>query len=212
MNDLPAWLQAFAAIMALAIATWTVRETKAAADKALREARADKERRDELRACVVAASIILDLTSLHGNVSRVVDALFNSDRPIQRVRNFNGNMSLEATDEALIKAVNVPSIEVPQMLTNNLGRLHWLGNPAGPALLVIMSMVFLANVKLERFKKDVSLQGSRNLAGWLNELKSDLDLILASLQQVQLKVESLISGSDDVTNQPRAPWWTRPPR
>ena len=211
MTDLPAWLQAFAAIVALGIATWTVRETKAASDKAIREARRDSEVRDDLRARIVAATIIVDLEVLRGNIERVSDALFNRSRPIQRAWNFNDQTREEHRGGRLIDAVADLDVELPAMLKGSLGRLHWLGHPNAQVTLIVVGLVFQVNSLLSKMKQDVKAQGPHNLSGWLDQLEPLLVLLTSSLQQTQVKIEEIHSRSDESNLVMKSPWWTRPP-
>ncbi len=180
--------------------------------EAIREAKAVEKRKDDLKARMVAASIVLDLVALEGSVESVYARLFDPDRPIQQARNFADPQLPPSKAEALGHSVSDMTIELPSMLKDNLGRLHWLGHPTGQEMLLLMSIVFQSNAVLAKMTRDVLRQGRRNLADWLDQIGPQLDLSLATLRQTHAKVEALHSQSDAPVSVTRQPWWTRPPR
>jgi hypothetical protein len=124
MNDLPAWLQAFAAVVALVISVWaTIRATSI------------ETRKDRLQAHGIAVAIYPELLKLKTTIDdmrSVVAALIRHDQSALAqgmAANVDGNLK----------------IEIPSMLDRNLDRLFLLGDAAGPACLQLVTVILQHN-------------------------------------------------------------------
>src|SRR4051794_22544659 len=112
MKDLPAWLQAFAAIVALGISVW-----------ATLKATAGDKRRDRLQSHGIAVAIYPEILKLKVTIQNTRDAL-------AKLKKRNSHL----VGQNVSSSVQLPGyIEIPLMLDRNIDRLFMLGDIAGPA-------------------------------------------------------------------------------
>jgi hypothetical protein len=118
-QERPAWLQAFAALAALAIGAIAI----------FREGHAVR-RRERLEAQAIAVVIYAELLMLPATIARVRAGL-------QRIRSFSGQQMGQAMGAQISQA----HIDLPPMLDRNIDRLFLLGKPAAPTCLQLVSII-----------------------------------------------------------------------
>src|SRR5258708_3422376 len=118
-RDLPAWLQAFAAIVALVISVVALWQTNAV-----------ERRRDRMRARGIAVAVYPELLKL-------CDAVRDTDQGLARLK----QRSTTLVGQAIGATVQTGVIAVPYMLERNVDNLYLLGEPAGPACLQLVNVL-----------------------------------------------------------------------
>lgn len=120
MKDLPAWLQAFAAIIALGISVW-----------ATLKATAGDKRRDRLQSHGIAVAIYPEILKLEAIIPSTRDALVE-------FKERNSHL----VGQSVSSSVQLKGyIQIPPMLDRNIDRLFMLGNIAGPACLQLVNLL-----------------------------------------------------------------------
>ncbi|MDR3528102.1 MAG: hypothetical protein P4L57_12570 [Rhizomicrobium sp.] len=115
---LAAWLQAFAAIVALVISAWAVVSTGA-----------EERRRDRLRARSIAVAIYPELLKL----DVVIDQM---TRHVERLKTMD-----RVVGQNVASAVYGAQLTIPTMIERNIDNVYLLGEPAGPAILQLVNMI-----------------------------------------------------------------------
>ena len=209
MTDLASWLQAFAAIVALGLSTWSVFEARGAARTTRENTRADAKAQDNLRARMMAATIVIELQVLSGDLERLAAYLHRLPKMIAQENQSGTYTGLNVQGDMGARA----KIELPHMLDRNLDRLHWLGHPLGEAMLLLVSLVFSLNGLLSQMTTHLKDDQKRDISGWLEQINPHLNLTRNTLVQVQDKVTKLTDDDQaQPVNQPTTPWYRRPPQ
>jgi hypothetical protein len=112
-KDLPAWLQAIAAIVALAISVWAVLRANAV-----------ERRRDNIRAHGIAVAIYPEILRIPVEVENV----------FTRLADLRANYG-HLVGQSIAVNFQMAQITLPSMLERNVDNLYYLGEPAGPACL-----------------------------------------------------------------------------
>jgi hypothetical protein len=197
MKDLPSWLQAFAALVALGVSTWAILATKAASSAALAEARKDAKARDDLRARMIAASIVTELEVLEGRIEQA-SAVFDRERSLDDILRHSLSDTMENA-----------RIGLPPMVERSLDRLHWLGDPAGETMLLLISLIFQVDGLIGRMAADFRHQGTDNMGGWMELFEQSIANLRTALEKAKIEVGALHFGpegypADMVLSDPKA--------
>ncbi len=155
LKDLPAWLQAFAAIVALGISVWAVWQTNAG-----------ERRKDRLRAHGIAVAIYPELLKLTGVLQNVRDSL-------ARLKT-NSRVLVGQTIAATVQTGKVP---IPPMLERNVDNFYLLGEPAGPTCLQLVSILLQYNSLVEDVAARIVIMNAQQWPEAIEHLESHLDLI-----------------------------------
>jgi hypothetical protein len=162
VNDISSWLQAFAAFVALGISATAILRTEAAS-----------RRRDKLRAKSIAMAITPDLLEIEEKMNHV-------ERFVKHDNNPRNPLAL-----VLPKEAEKFEIAVPPMLSRNIDRLHWLGEPTGPTVLRLVSTIYAFNAQLR--------------SGGAGDV--DLPALREAIVNARAQVEAIHSKSDG------SKWW-----
>lgn len=156
MNALPAWLQAFAAMVALGISVW-----------ATLKATAGDKRRDRLQSRGIAVAIYPEILKLEVTIPSTRDALATL---IERNRNLVG--------QSVAASVQLTGrIEIPPMLDRNIDRLFMLGDIAGPSCLQLVNVLLQYNSLVDEIAARIV---SMNVGQWpeaIGHLEQHLTLL-----------------------------------
>jgi hypothetical protein len=166
LTNLPSWLQAFAAIVALFIAVWgTLRADKAA------------KRRDRLQARCIATAIYPDILSIEVGLGRVRGMLKQL-------------VSISATmvGQHYMADLNVAQIEIPPLLTRNVDNLYLLGEQAGPTCLQLVSVILQYNDLVQSAAAQLADKAKGEWTDLLHALEGHLTAIETLLGQAQKEI------------------------
>jgi hypothetical protein len=168
--NLPSWLQAFAAIVALFIAVWgTLR-----ADRSAR-------RQAHLRARGIATAILPDIAEMASDFSTARIPLMTA--------------ALSGPDAA-IAAFHAARVEIPPLLMRNVDNLYLLGEPAGPTCLRLVSTMQKYNNALRSY----AALGDDRQAIWsiiMGSIDKQTKTIEPLLAQAQQHVAKLLGSTAD---------------
>lgn len=162
--DVPAWLQAFAAVVALAISVWGV----------LR-AGSSERRRDRLEAMGLAVAIYPEIEKLR----------ISLDDRRQRLGEIKTTLANQA-GQSVGWNIGSTQIEMPTMIDRNIDRLFMLGAKAGPSCLQLVNVLLQYNALVSEISQRTMVLGPNQWANGLNQLSEHLTL----LSVVILKCES----------------------
>jgi hypothetical protein len=122
--DLPAWLQAFAAVVALCISVWAVFRTGAA-----------ERRRDRLQSRAIAVAIYPEILKL--------EIVFREAQ--ERLRRLAETWGGKAVGQTVAANIRGEEVAIPTMLARNIDRLFMLGEPAGASCLQLINVMLQYN-------------------------------------------------------------------
>jgi hypothetical protein len=140
---LPAWLQAGAAIVALAISAWAVWWTGAAA-----------RRRDRLELRGLAVAIYPEILMLKASTHQVRDG-------IAEMKTRYGTLVGQSVAASLQLTASIP---IPPMMERNIDKLFLLGDLAGPSCLHLIRFLLQYNATVEGI---VSRVATLNAEQWI---------------------------------------------
>jgi hypothetical protein len=126
---LPAWLQATAAIIALAISVWAVWWTGASS-----------RRRDRLELRGIAVAIYPEIKMLETSVGQVREGLID-------LKKTYANQVGQGIAATLQMTATIP---IPPMMDRNIDRLFLLGDIAGPSCVHLVRLLIQYNEFVER--------------------------------------------------------------
>ena len=166
LKDLPAWLQAFAAIVALFIsglaAYWAER------------------RRDKLRARSIAVAT-------YPEILKLADAIDDIRRALAQLK----KTPPEIVGQSVAYRVQMLTVPVPPMLERNVDNFYLLDEPAGPACLQLVNILLQYNSLVERNSNRVVSMNAQQWPEALKQLENRLDLISEVVSKCKAEVQPL---------------------
>jgi|SRR5579859_807038 len=154
-KDLPAWLQAFAAIVALVISVLALWQTNAV-----------ERRRDRLRARGIAVAIYPEILNLGAAIKTARDGLV-----LLKER------SRAVVGQAIASTLQMGTIPVPPMLDRNVDNFYLLGEPAGPNCLQLVNILNQYNVLVQEISMRVAIMNAQQWPEAIEHLDKHLELI-----------------------------------
>jgi hypothetical protein len=170
MQDLPAWLQAFAALVALGISVWAVFRATSV-----------EKRRDRLQARGIAVAIYPEILKLENTIPNVREALNTLKL---RDRDLAGQ-SVSASVQLSAR------IEVPPMLDRNIDRLFMLGDVAGPACLQLVNVLNQYNALVDEIVARIAVMNVRVWTEAIDHLEQHIALLNSVVAKCKHEVASL---------------------
>jgi hypothetical protein len=155
--DLPSWLQAFAAFVALFVSVWAVRRADAI-----------QRKRDRLQALGIAAAIYPEILGLEATLG---DVRNHFDNILESVR---GGVPNQATGASVLNG----QILLPPLIDRNIEHLFLLGKNAGPSCLQLVNSIF-------QFNAFVTAMAARSVMMDIRQWEADVDRLLEQLQLLQ---------------------------
>ena len=169
--DVPAWLQAFAALVALFISVWGVWRTGSV-----------ERRRDKLEALGIAVAI-------YPEIEKLQVSLDDRRQRLQRIRETAANLAGQSVGAQITST----RIEIPLMLERNFDRLFLLGPRAGPICLQTVNVLSQYNSFVDAVAQRTMMLGPKEFAQGLDQL----DQHLTFLSDVLIKCESAVKPMHD---------------
>lgn len=154
-NDLPAWLQAFAAVVALAISVWA----------ALR-ADSSTRRRERLETMGIAVAIYPELEKLRISID-------DRHEQLSAIRAALGNQA----GQNVGSTISYTQIEMPPMLDRNIDRLYMLGAKAGPSSLQLVNVLLQYNAFVNEISQRVMMLRPNQWLQGLDQIEEHLSLL-----------------------------------
>jgi hypothetical protein len=168
--DLPAWLQTFAAIVALIISVWA----------AWRVGASDR-RRDRLQARGMAVAIYPELLKLEITIE-------DTRQNLHEVKAQAGKL----VGQSVAASVQVGGyIETPPMLDRNVDKLFLLGERAGPACLQLVGMLQQYNALVEAIAVRIVVMNATQWAEAVQHLEEHLTLLTGVVAKCAAKVQPI---------------------
>jgi hypothetical protein len=166
--DLPAWLQAFAAIVALGISVW-----------ATRQATASERKKDRLKVRSIAVAIYPELLKL----SVVIE---NIKGGIERLRE-NNRVLIQSAAANLMYC----ELSLPPMIERNVDNLFLLGEPAGATCLQLIGLISQYNELVEAISNRMMLLDAEQWKEAMDHLKNHLALLTDVVAKSQVALRPL---------------------
>jgi hypothetical protein len=151
--ELPAWLQAIAAFVALFISVWASWRIGSI-----------ERRRDRLQARGIAVAIYPEIESLTVTVKDARTGLL-------KIKEQAGTLAGQAVGASIQLTAQ---IKIPPLLDRNVERLFLLGEPAGPACLQLVSMMLQYNARVEAVVARTLHFGPGHWADGISQLEEHL--------------------------------------
>ncbi|MGJ5180810.1 hypothetical protein ACQR16_26615 [Bradyrhizobium oligotrophicum] len=173
---LAGWLQALAAIIALAISAWAVVWSSASS-----------RRRDRLEPRGLAVAVFPEILMLKVSVQQVRDCL------VEFKQRYSGLVGQSIAAELQGKA----SIAIPPMLDRNIDKLFLLGDLAGPSCLHLVRLIMQYNDTVGRmaaFFVTLNAEQWVEAVGQLDAHLELLDQVIAKCEHEVLKIHDAIKG------------------
>jgi hypothetical protein len=167
--DVPAWLQAFAAVVALVISVWGV----------LR-AGSSERRRDRLEAMGLAVAIYPEIDKLR----------ISLDDRRQRLRAIKVDLGNQP-GQFVGANINSMQIEMPTMFDRNIDRLFMLGAKAGPSCLQLVNVLLQYNTFVNEISQRTMMLGPNQWANGLDQLDEHLTLLSGVIVKCECDVRPL---------------------
>jgi hypothetical protein len=169
MTDLPAWLQAFAAIVALVISVVAIWQSNAV-----------ERKRDRLRAHGIAVAIYPELLKL-------AETLKFTHQNFQQLKLRNSAL----VGQSIAAMVHTGTISIPFMFDRNVDNLYLLGEPAGPACLQLINVLLQYNDLVQDIASRVVMMNAQQWPEAVDHLDSHLDLISAVVDKCVAEVRPI---------------------
>ena len=185
-KDLPAWLQAAAALIALGLSSWAVLATKRAAV----DARLADVEDARLRAKIVAAAIVTDLEIIQGDIDRLKAKFMYPFDLEQILRDSDAEQIAEA------------GIKLPPMIERSLPRLHWLGESAGEIMVILVANILGLDRLLGQMDANLKRQGIGRIMEWINVISPHIELLGTTLSKAKHDVGLVHFGPDGYPAEP----------
>ena len=176
MKDFPAWLQAFAAIVALIISVWAT----------LKATSGDK-RRDRLQSRGIAVAIYPEILKLTITIQNVREGL-------AALRAHNSNLVGQSVSASVLLTGR---ISIPPMLDRNIDRLFMLGDVAGPACLQLVNVLIQYNALVDDIAARMVMLNAATwpqAVGHLEQHLTLLDSVVAKCQHEVAPLHDAING------------------
>ena len=167
LPDLPSWLQAFAAIVALIISVWA----------ALRVGR-DERRRDKMQALAIAVAIYPELLKLK------IALRDSRDRLRQLVEVHAGKL----VGQSIALNIQNERIDIPPMLDRNVDRLFMLGKRAGPSCLQLINVMLQYNAFVDEIAARTAIMNANQWAEGISHLEAHLKLLDGVIDKCEQEV------------------------
>ena len=163
----PAWLQAFAAVVALAVSAWAV----------IRSDRSQR-RRDKLQAEGIAVAIYPEIQKLRHVVQSARGELEN-------VRQVSSQL---VGQSIAVDIYNAAYIQLPYFLERNIDSLYVLGGTAGPSCLQLIGAIMQHNDLTDRIHKRVGAMAKSQWPEAVQHLLDHLDFVAAVAEKSEAAV------------------------
>ena len=157
MTDLPTWLQAFTAVVALIISVVAIWQSNAV-----------ERKRDRLRAHGIAVAIYPELLKL-------ADTLKVTHENFQQLKLRNSAL----VGQSIASMVHTGTVSIPFMLDRNVDNLYLLGDPACPACLQLVHVLLQYNDLVQDIAARVVMMNAQQWPEAVDHLDSHLHLISA---------------------------------
>ncbi len=153
---LPAWLQAAAAIIALAISVWAVWWASAAS-----------RRRDRLELRGIAVAIYPEIKMLEISTRQVREG-------VAQIKTNYGHQVGQGVAATLQLTATIP---IPPMIERNIDRLFLLGNLAGPSCVHLIRLLIQYNEFANRLASHIVRLNAQQWPEAVNQLEEHLSLL-----------------------------------
>jgi hypothetical protein len=170
MKDLPSWLSAFAAMIALGISVW-----------ATLKATAGDKRRDRLESHGIAVAIYPEVLKLPTIIQNARDAL-------ARLKERDCYLAGQSISAHLQFASR---IEIPPMLDRNIDRLFMLGDVAGPACLQLVNILLQHNTLVDDIAARIAVLNAGQWTEGIGHLERHLTLLDGVVAKCKHEVQPL---------------------
>lgn len=167
--DLPAWLQAFAALVALFISVWA----------ALRAGAVEKHR-DRQEALGVAVAIYPEILKLEVTLE-------NSRNCLRQTAALNGQL----VGQSVMARIQGAQIPIPPMLDRNVDRLFMLGKRAGPSCLQLVNVLLQYNALVEEIAARTGMLNANQWAEGISQIEDRLALLRGVVAKCEHDVRPL---------------------
>ncbi len=157
---LAAWLQAFAAAIALIISVWAVLRTGAV-----------ERRKDKLRARAIAVAIYPEVLNLE-SVVNWMQSYLNDLRKID-----------SAVGQSVAANVSNAHITMPAMIERNIDNLYLLGEPAGPTALQLVNLLGQYNSLVVDVSQRMMAMNAEQWKPSIGRLDAALDALAGTLRK-----------------------------
>ncbi len=167
--DLPAWLQAFAALVALIVSVWA----------ALR-AGAVERHRDRLEALGIAVAIYPEILKLEGTLE-------NSRNWLRQIAALDGQL----VGQSVMVRIQGAQIPIPPMLERNVDRLFMLGKRAGPSCLQLVNVLLQYNSFVEEIAARTGMLSANQWVEGVSKIEDHLALLKEVITKCEHDVRPL---------------------
>jgi hypothetical protein len=167
---LPAWLQAAAAIIALAISVWAVWWASAAS-----------RRRDRLELRGIAVAIYPEIEMLAASTQQVRNGLTEIKKSYSNPVGQNVAATLQMT----------ATIPVPPVMDRNTDRLFLLGDLAGPSCVHLVRLLMQYNEFVGRLASHIVMLNAQQWPEAVNQLEEHLALLDAVIAKCDAEVRPI---------------------
>jgi hypothetical protein len=171
--DLPAWLQAFAGLVALVISVWA----------AMRIGR-DERRRDGMQALGIAVAVYPELLKLKVTLGD------SQQRLQQLVQAHAGSL----VGQTIALNIQNERIEIPAMLDRNVDRFFLLGERAGPSCLQLINVILQYNIFVDQIAGRTSIMNAHQWVEGVSHLTDHLKLLDAVIDKCEHEVAPLYNA------------------
>jgi len=171
---LPAWLQAFSAIIALGISVWSVVWTGSIT-----------RRRNRLEIRGLASAIYPEMDTLKKETRRVRDVI----------------VQIHKQDSHLVGSAIAGGLQIfahisfPPMLERNIDKLFILGDDAGVCCLQLVRLIFEHQAKVADIASRIVTMNQGQWPAVVDDLQKQLDLLDKSIEACTYKIQKLIKTS-----------------
>lgn len=156
MNDLPSWLQAFTAIVALGISVWAVTQSGAV-----------ERRKDSMHARGIAVAIYPEIVTLKTTLEHKHEFL-------DTLKEKAGHLVGQSVAAEVQLAAQIP---IPPMLERNVDNLFLLSGVAGPSCLQLFRLLLQYNVFVDDATQRIMVMNSKEWQKMLDLFYEHLHLI-----------------------------------
>jgi hypothetical protein len=166
--DVPAWLQAFAAVVALGISVWATLKPGI-----------DEKRKERLRGRSIAVAIFPELLKLEPIIA-------GAERSLEYLKS-NDRVLINSVTNNLLSA----QIQVPPMLERNIDNFYLLGEPAGAACIQLVSLVDQFDSLVEAIAARIMVMTVEQWHEAMDHLQAYLTLLRSVIEKAKEEVQPL---------------------
>jgi hypothetical protein len=168
-RDLPAWLQAFAAIVALGISVWATLWATGA-----------ERRKDRLKVQGIAVAVYPELLKLEPTFDGI-------EQQLERLKGENSRTVYQSAAATLLNC----QIPIPPMIERNIDTLFLLGEPGGATCLQLVSLILQYNSLVEPIAQRMVIMDMAQWIEGMDHLKAHINLLRRVAEKAQAEVKPL---------------------